>query len=42
MESRNQYLKELRLEYLKTKSKKGRGELLTDYITEQKLVRLPS
>lgn len=35
MESRNQYLKELRLEYLKTKSKKGRGKLL-DKATNRK------
>ena len=30
MTSRNQYLKELRLEYLKTKSKKTRGKLLDE------------
>lgn len=30
MQSRNQYLKELRTEYLKTKSKKQRGELLDE------------
>lgn len=30
MQSRNQYLKELRTEYLKTKSKKKRGELLDE------------
>ena len=32
MKSRNQYLKELRTEYLKTKSKKKRGELLDEAI----------
>lgn len=30
MQSRNQYLKEVRIEYLKTKSKKKRGELLDE------------
>lgn len=30
MQSRNQYLKEVRIEYLKTKSKKRRGELLDE------------
>lgn len=30
MQSRNQYLKELRQEYLKTKSKRQRGELLNE------------
>jgi ribosomal protein L29 len=30
MESRNQYLKELRSEYLKTKSKKEKGQLLNE------------
>jgi len=30
MYSRNQYLKELRLEYLKTRSKKERGKLLNE------------
>lgn len=30
MQSRNQYLKELRTEYLKTKSKKGKGALLNE------------
>jgi len=30
MQSRNQYLKEVRTEYLKTKSKKKQGELLDE------------
>jgi Integrase core domain. len=30
MHSRNQYLKQLRIEYLKTKSKKGKGKLLDE------------
>ena len=30
MESRNQYLKQLRVEYLKTRSKKGKGRLLDE------------
>ena len=39
MTSRNQYLKELRSEYLKTKSKKRRGELLDEAIKRTKLNR---
>jgi len=39
MKSRNQYLKELRTEYLKTKSKKKRGELLNEAIKRTKLDR---
>ena len=39
MESRNQYLKELRIEYLKTKSKKKRGELLDEAQKRTKLNR---
>ena len=39
MESGNQYLKELRLEYLKTKSKKGRGKLLTEAEKRTRLSR---
>jgi len=30
MHSRNQYLKQIRVEYLKTRSKKGRGSLLDE------------
>jgi len=39
MQSRNQYLKELRTEYLKTKSKKKRGELLNEAKKRTKLNR---
>ena len=39
MQSRNQYLKELRTEYLKTKSKKKRGELLNEAEKRTKLER---
>lgn len=39
MQSRNQYLKELRSEYLKTKSKKGRGALLDESQRRTKLNR---
>jgi hypothetical protein len=39
MRSRNQYLKELRTEYLKTKSKKIRGELLNEAEKRTKLDR---
>jgi len=39
MKSRNQYLKELRTEYLRTKSKKRRGELLNEAIKRTKLDR---
>jgi hypothetical protein len=39
MHSRNQYLKELRTEYLKTKSKKIRGELLNEAEKRTKLDR---
>jgi len=39
MQSRNQYLLELRIEYLKTKSKKGRGELLDEAAKRTKLAR---
>ncbi len=39
MPSRNQYLKELRTEYLKTKSKKKRGELLNEAEKRTKLER---
>lgn len=39
MKSRNQYLKELRTEYLKTKSKKKRGELLDEAEKRTKLKR---
>ena len=39
MHSRNQYLKELRTEYLKTKSKKKRGELLNEAEKRTKLER---
>jgi len=39
MHSRNQYLKELRKEYLKTKSKKKRGELLDEAVRRTKLNR---
>jgi len=39
MQSRNQYLKELRIEYLKTKSKKIRGELLDEAEKRTKLDR---
>ena len=39
MKSKNQYLQELRTEYLKTKSKKKRGELLNEAIKRTKLDR---
>lgn len=39
MQSRNQYLKELRTEYLKTKSRKKRGELLDEAEKRTKLNR---
>ena len=39
MQSRNQYLLELRTEYLKTKSKKGRGNLLDEAEKRTKLNR---
>ena len=39
MQSRNQYLKEVRTEYLKTKSKKKRGELLGEAEKRTKLNR---
>lgn len=39
MQSRNQYLVELRIEYLKTKSKKKRGELLDEAEKRTKLER---
>jgi len=39
MYSRNQYLKELRTEYLKTKLKKKRGELLDEAGKRTKLNR---
>lgn len=39
MESRNQYLKELRSEYLKIKSKKERGKLLDEAVKRSKLNR---
>ncbi len=39
MQSRNQYLLELRTEYLKTKSKKGRGKLLDEAGKRTKLNR---
>jgi hypothetical protein len=39
MQSRNQYLLELRTEYLKTKSRKGRGELLNEAVKRTKLAR---
>jgi len=39
MQSRNQYLKELRSEYLKTKLKKGRGTLLDEAAKRTKLNR---
>lgn len=39
MQSRNQYLKEVRIEYLKTKSKKKRGELLDEAEKRTKLNR---
>ena len=39
MQSRNQYLAELRTEYLKTKSKKGRGALLDEAARRAKLNR---
>ena len=39
MKSRNQYLKELRTEYLRTKSKKKRGELLNEAEKRTKLNR---
>ena len=37
MQSRNQYLKELRTEYLKTKSKKKKGELLDEAVRRTRL-----
>ena len=39
MQSRNQYLRELRLEYLKTKSKKKKGELLDEAVKRTRLNR---
>lgn len=39
MHSRNQYLKELRKEYLKSKSKKKKGELLDEAVRRTKLNR---
>lgn len=39
MQSRNEYLKEVRTEYLKTKSKKKRGELLNEAQKRTKLER---
>ena len=39
MQSRNQYLLELRTEYLKTKSKKGRGRLLDEAVKRAELNR---
>lgn len=39
MQSRNQYLKELRLEYLKIKSKKRKGELLDEAVRRTRLKR---
>ena len=39
MQSRNQYLKELRTEYLKTKSKKKKGELLDEAVRRTRLKR---
>ena len=39
MQSRNQYLLELRTEYLKTRSKKGRSELLNEAAKRTKLAR---
>lgn len=39
MQSRNQYLKEVRVEYLKSKSKKKRGELLDEAEKRTKLER---
>src|SRR3989344_5559226 len=39
MQSRNQYLLELRTEYLKTKSKKGRGRLLDEASKRTRLNR---
>ena len=39
MQSRNEYLKEVRIEYLKTKSKKKRGELLDEAVKRTKLER---
>ncbi len=39
MQSRNQYLLELRTEYLKTKSKKARGKLLDEAVKRTKLNR---
>jgi len=37
MQSRNQYLRELRIEYLKTKSKKKKGELLDEAVRRTRL-----
>jgi len=39
MQSRNQYLRELRIEYLKTKSKKKKGELLDEAVRRTRLKR---
>ncbi len=39
MQSRNQYLKEIRTEYLKTKSRKEKGELLNEAVTRTQLKR---
>jgi len=39
MQSRNQYLSELRTEYLKTKSKKKKSELLEEALKRTKLCR---
>jgi len=39
MQSRNQYLKELRTEYLRTKSRKKRGKLLDEAEKRTKLNR---
>jgi hypothetical protein len=40
MQSRNQYLKEVRVEYLKNKSRKARGELLNEAVKRTKLNRI--
>ena len=39
MESRNQYIKALRKEYLKTKSRKGKSKLLNEAVKRTKLNR---
>ena len=39
MQARNQYLKELRLDYLKTKSKKKKNELLNEAVRRTQLKR---